>query len=106
MSSVKSIILKGNFKEHQLIYRPCPNSEFSSGAWNICINTIDYKCNDPNFKSHCSISCNFVRGQKFSANQDSVLTYQLPLGLFLIETGEKSLQIGEIKFQIGTNIII
>ena len=95
MSAIKSVLLKGNFKENQLTYHPCPSSEFSSGAWNLCVNSISYKCNNQNFKSHCSISCNFVRGQKFSENQDSVLTYQLPLHLFLIETGEKTLQTGD-----------
>ena len=94
MSAIKSILLKGNFKDKKVNYRPCPSSEFSNGAWNVCINAISYNCHDQNFKSDCSISCNFVRGQKFSANEDSILTYQLPMVLFHVETGEKSLSIG------------
>ena len=94
MSAIKSVLLKGNFKEKPLSYRLCPNSEFSSGAWNLSISSISYACDDKNFKSTCSITCNFVRGQKLSQAEDSVLTYQMPLTLFTIETGTKLIQNG------------
>ena len=94
MSAIKSVLLKGDFKQNQLSYRPCPNSEFAQGVWNVAISSLTYKCNDPNFESHCSISCNFVRGQKYSAAEDSVVTYQLPLTLFCLETGSKTVHTG------------
>ena len=94
MSAIKSILLKGDFKTTPLIYRPCPNSEFAQGAWNISLNSLTYECEDQNYTSHCSINCNFVRGQKFSTAEDSVLTYNLPLSLFLLESGTKTVHTG------------
>ena len=100
MSSIKSVILKGDLKTNPLTYRLCPSAEFSIGAWKLSINSITYTCEDPNFKSHCSLSCNFVREQKFSAAEDSVITYQMPLVLFRVESGTTSVHTGNIKFEI------
>ena len=94
MSSVKSVLVRGTFLQRPLSYRLCPNTEFSVGAWNLCIHTIAYVCVDPNIKTHCSISCNFVRGQQFSSNGDTVLTYQMPLQLFTLESGSRTVSGG------------
>ena len=78
MSAIKSILIKGNLHSSPLTYRLCPNTEFSLGAWNLSVTAISYSCTDVHFKSQCSLSCNFVRGQKYSVNEDSIVSYQMP----------------------------
>ena len=94
MSAIKSVLIEGNFREGPLNYRPSSH-EFSLGAWNISIKTIAYVCEDINVKAHCSISCNFVRGQKSTKNADAVTTYQMPLHLFSIESGYRTVSAGD-----------
>lgn len=96
MSAIKSIIIKGGPK--QLTYRLCPNTEFSHGTWHLSVNTISYTCRDANFLSICSLRCNFVRGQKYALNEDTVLAYEMPIALFSLETGSRSINAGNIFF--------
>lgn len=103
MSAIKSILLKGNLTA-PLNYRLCPNTEFSSGAWNLSIAAISYSCEDANFKTICSLSCNFVRGQKYSASEGSTISYQMPLVLFSLESGVHTSTHGN-KFKYGNRLL-
>ena len=94
MSAIKSVLLKGNFKQNSLSYSLCPPTEFCSGAWNLSINAVSYVCLDENYHSHCSLSCNFVRTQKLATNGTGTMTYQLPLMLFSIQSGLHTISSG------------
>jgi hypothetical protein len=49
----------------------CPNStEFSQGLWNVSIPSISFSCNERNVKEVCQFSCNFVKSQRWSKNNE------------------------------------
>ena len=95
MSAIKSILLKGNFTTVPVTYKLCPNTEFSEGAWNLSIHAISYQCQEANFVSQCALTCNFVRGQKYSLNETSITNYQMPLIVFSVETGSRTINTGQ-----------
>jgi hypothetical protein len=103
-SSVKSVILSGNLNvKNSLKYKLCPNStEFSQGLWNISIPSISFSCHERNVKELCQVSCNFVKAQRWSQNNE-IESYEEPLGMFLLETGSKTIYLDKIWFKLNSD---
>jgi hypothetical protein len=103
-SSVKSVILSGNLNvKNSLKYKLCPNStEFSQGLWNISIPSISFSCHERNVKEVCQITCNFVKSQRWSKNNE-IESYEQPLGMFLLETASKTIYLDKIWFKLHTD---
>jgi hypothetical protein len=82
---IKSVILKGKLNEN-IVYRLCPITEFSEGIWCLSVRSLSYTINAlPNqIKNLFSISCNQIKGQKFSSSNE-IETYNQPLSMFLIK---------------------
>lgn len=83
---IKSVIVNGNLKSG-LTYNLCPISEFSEGAWNICVSAIAFSFKIQNFNELCDISCNLVKSQKFNASYE-VERYNQSLNIFHLKCSE------------------
>ena len=92
-AAIKSVIVSGNLNDN-LVYKLCPNTEFSDGAWNVTIKSIGYSCLVPNFKDLCQISCNLVKSQRYKDSYE-VESYDQPFNIFLLETKTTSLNLGK-----------
>ena len=84
---VKSVLLKGTLKstsDQTVIYKLCPINEFSEGIWNLCIQSLSYSvtANRNNINDLFSVSCNVIKGQKLSVNNE-VENYNQPLCMFV-----------------------
>jgi hypothetical protein len=103
-SSVKSVIISGNLNQtNSLTYKLCPNStEFSQGLWNVSIPSISFSCSTVNVKELCQFSCNFVKSQRWSQNNE-IETYEQPFGMFLLETGTKTKLFEKVWFKLNTD---
>ena len=85
--AVKSVLLKGTLKsssDQTVIYKLCPINEFSEGIWNLCIQSISYSvpANRNNINDLFSVTCNVIKGQKLSVNNE-VEIYNQPLCMFV-----------------------
>ena len=82
---IKSVLLKGSINDY-IVYKLCPITEFSEGVWQLSIFSIAYSVpailNEIN--DIFSISCNLVKGQKYSILNE-VENYQLPLTTFILQ---------------------
>ena len=83
-SVIKSITISGNLRQ-KLVYKFCPNTEFTEGLWSIKIQSIGYVCAIPNFKEICEISCNLVKSQRYNTSFE-VEVYNQPFNIFVLET--------------------
>ena len=87
---IKSVLIKGILnspnESDKLIYKLCPVTEFSEGLWNLSIVSLFYNCRiTTNVKDFYSVSCNLVKAQKFSS-QNEVESYEQPLTTFYLES--------------------
>ena len=86
---MKSVLIKGILnsvnESDKLLYKLCPITEFSDGHWNLCVVSLFYNCRTTNIKDYFSVSCNLVKAQKFS-NENEVESYQEPLVTFYLES--------------------
>ena len=96
IGTIKSVIVSGNLNRN-LVYKLCPNTEFSEGAWNINIKTIAYSCLIPNFKELCEISCNLVKSQRYNDSFE-VESYDQPFTIFVLESQKTTLNLGRTLF--------
>ena len=83
---IKSVIVNGNLRSG-LTHILCPISEFSEGAWSICVSAIAFSFNIENFNEICDISCNLVKSQKFNASHE-VERYNQTLNIFHLKCSE------------------
>jgi hypothetical protein len=67
-------------------YKLCPGNEFSEGNWNLSVISCSYSNLDSTQinKELFSVSCNQVRGQKYSAHHE-VQSFNQPLCTVLID---------------------
>jgi hypothetical protein len=86
---IKSVLLEGNINiipEKKIVYKLCPGTEFSEGLWNLTVVSLSYNCQSVNeVKDVFSLTCNFVKGQKFS-DENEIENYEMPLITFLLES--------------------
>jgi hypothetical protein len=89
-----SVLLKGSIKS-KIVYKLSPSTEFSEGVWNLSLASISYSTSSTNnIKDIYSITCNVIKGQKFSVSNE-VETYDQTLNIVVIDT---SLQKNTIYF--------
>ena len=81
---IKSVLIKGSIKDH-LVYKLCPITEFSEGVWQLSISSIAYTVQPivNELNDFFSISCNLVKGQKYSSTNE-VENYELSLSTFIL----------------------
>jgi len=83
MECFKSVQLKGNLLEGELIYKPFPANEFRGGLKQISISNVAFNVKEDTEHTVCTLSCNFVKFQKYN-EASQVVSYQAPLQRFII----------------------
>jgi hypothetical protein len=95
---IKSVLITARRERSQTIdYILSPNTEFSSGKWFICVNSVSYNCAEANVDLICNVTCNFSRSEKYSIEQNQVTTYEQPFGQFHLTTGKKVVSLSKIS---------
>lgn len=84
---IKSVVVSGNLKKG-LTYLLYPLTEFSEGAWNICVSAVAFNFKTENFNELCGISCNLVKAQKFNASHE-VECYDEILNIFQMKCSQE-----------------
>jgi hypothetical protein len=94
---IKSVLLKGRLRDsaNPVTYRLCPGTEFSEGKWNLSLISLSYNIienpQEQINKEVFSISCNQVKGHKYS-NSYEVESYNQPLSTFVLDHKIKELK--------------
>lgn len=87
----KCVQLFGNLKSEKIIYKLCPNTEFSNGDWEISVSSlcVSSAVEESNF---WTISCNFSVNKKISHKGEFEI-YEQPLATVFInlKAGNKSI---------------
>jgi len=81
MFPIKSIQLRGNLM-HEISYKLCPNTEFSSGNWQIAVTNACIDLNE-DLDFFCTISSNFCVNHRYDQS-GAIETYEQPLFTFLL----------------------
>jgi len=77
----KSVLLTGTLK-NDLVYKPYPQDELNHFSF-LSVNSVSYSTSE-NFTEVFTISCNVVKGPKYSNNYE-IITGQYPLATFLLK---------------------
>ena len=98
-SPIKSVLLKGSIKDF-IVYKLCPITEFSEGVWQLSLFSIAYTVPPivNEFNDFYSISCNLVKGQKYSISNE-VENYELPLSTFILRNKPTKLTRNIVYFE-------
>lgn len=83
----KSVILNGKIAS-ELIYKPCPSTEFSTSLTKISIASLTLKTS-ATINERCFLSCNFVKSQRYTKN-GGIEYYNLPLVSFIANLNDKN----------------
>jgi len=65
MYSIKLVQIKGNLAQQNFSYRLCPNTEFSTGTWQMALQSVGYETK-VDINQFCNITSNFSVSKHFS----------------------------------------
>ena len=84
MNVSKSVCVKGNLKDGNLIYTCYPINEFAQGKWKLAIQAVIFDSSEAISKT-CVISSNFITSQRRNARGE-VQVYWEPLNVFHLKS--------------------
>lgn len=102
MFKTKCVSVSGNLKQNNISYKLCPNTEFSTGKWQISISVVCLEAKE-DINTFCSITSNFSVENRFSSKGE-LESYEQPLVTFQINLRKSGKSVQRFSNPIWLNI--